>query len=102
MIDRTPRPASAHADVGVEPHRLQADGATIVDLLWPAFSRTRWSTGPFIVRGVSDVDDARTVYLFPSDMQLTLLEREVSKESLHARLRPVIGELLTACAACST
>jgi chromosome partitioning protein len=43
---------------------------------------------------VSDVDDARTVYLVPSDMQLTLFEREVSKESLHGRLRKVIGALL--------
>jgi chromosome partitioning protein len=38
-----------------------------------------------VVGGVSDVDEARTVYLIPSDMQLTLFEREVSKESLHAR-----------------
>jgi chromosome partitioning protein len=40
------------------------------------------------------VDEARTVYLIPSDMQLTLFEREVSKESLHARLRTSIGGLL--------
>ena len=49
----------------------------------------------FIVRNVSDVDDARSLFLFPSDMQLTLLEREVSKENLHGKLREVIGELLT-------
>jgi chromosome partitioning protein len=48
----------------------------------------------FVVGGVSDVDEARTVYLIPSDMQLTLFEREVSKESLHARLRASIGALL--------
>ena len=48
----------------------------------------------FVVGGVSDVDEARTVYLVPSDMQLTLFEREVSKESLHARLRTSIGALL--------
>jgi chromosome partitioning protein len=47
-----------------------------------------------VVGGVSDVDEARTVYLIPSDMQLTLFEREVSKESLHARLRTSIGALL--------
>jgi chromosome partitioning protein len=40
------------------------------------------------------VDEARTVYLIPSDMQLTLFEREVSKESLHGRLRTSIGALL--------
>jgi chromosome partitioning protein len=48
----------------------------------------------FVVGGVSDVDEARTVYLVPSDMQLTLFEREVSKESLHQRLRSSIGNLL--------
>jgi chromosome partitioning protein len=48
----------------------------------------------FVVGGVSDVDEARTVYLIPSDMQLTLFEREVSKESLHGRLRSSIGNLL--------
>ena len=40
------------------------------------------------------MDEARTVYLIPSDMQLTLFEREVSKESLHQRLRSSIGTLL--------
>jgi chromosome partitioning protein len=49
----------------------------------------------FIVRDVSDVEDARTVFLLPSDMQLTLFEREVSKESLHPRLRSVIAALLS-------
>jgi chromosome partitioning protein len=39
-------------------------------------------------------DEARTVYLIPSDMQLTLFEREVSKESLHQRLRASISTLL--------
>jgi chromosome partitioning protein len=48
----------------------------------------------FVVGGVSDVDEARTVYLIPSDMQLTLFEREVSKETLHARLRASIHTLL--------
>jgi chromosome partitioning protein len=47
-----------------------------------------------VVGGVSDVDEARTVYLVPSDMQLTLFEREVSKESLHQRLRSSIHSLL--------
>ncbi|GAH02422.1 unnamed protein product, partial [marine sediment metagenome] len=46
------------------------------------------------MRNVSDVDESRTVFLLPSDMQLTLFEREVSKESLHPRLRSVIAALL--------
>jgi chromosome partitioning protein len=76
-------------------HRLQQNGLTMVDFLVARVlqdAQADWLR--FIVRNVSDVDDARTVFLIPSDMQLTLFEREVSKESLHARLRAVIGALL--------
>ncbi|MCB1515825.1 MAG: ParA family protein, partial [Hyphomicrobiaceae bacterium] len=48
----------------------------------------------YVVRDVSDVEEARTIFLIPSDMQLTLFEREVSKEDLHARLRQAIRRLL--------
>ncbi len=76
-------------------YKLQSEGATIVDYLHATVLKGQTAEWPkFIVRSVSDVDDARTVFLLPSDMQLTLLEREVSKESLHARLRAVIAELL--------
>jgi chromosome partitioning protein len=76
-------------------HRLQSDGLTIVDLLVASVLNNVAVDWPrFVVGGVSDVDEARTVYLIPSDMQLTLFEREVSKESLHARLRASIGALL--------
>jgi chromosome partitioning protein len=76
-------------------HRLQSDGLTIVDLLVASVLNNQAVDWPrFVVGGVSDVDEARTVYLVPSDMQLTLFEREVSKESLHARLRTSIGALL--------
>ena len=76
-------------------HRLQSDGLTIVDLLVASVLNNVAVDWPrFVVGGVSDVDEARTVYLVPSDMQLTLFEREVSKESLHARLRTSIGALL--------
>lgn len=60
---------------------LQRDGLTIVDYLVATVLRENqieWAD--FVVRNVSDVDDARSVYLIPSDMQLTLFEREVSKE----------------------
>jgi chromosome partitioning protein len=78
-------------------YKLQSDGATIVDYLHATVLKDEKAEWPkYIVRNVSDVDDARTVYLLPSDMQLTLLEREVSKESLHARLRTVIASLLAA------
>ena len=67
-------------------HRLQSDGLTIVDLLVASVLNNVAVEWPrFVVGGVSDVDEARSVYLIPSDMQLTLFEREVSKESLHAQ-----------------
>jgi chromosome partitioning protein len=76
-------------------HRLQSDGLTIVDLLVASVLNNVAVDWPrFVVGGVSDVDEARSVYLVPSDMQLTLFEREVSKESLHGTLRSSIGALL--------
>jgi chromosome partitioning protein len=78
-------------------HRLQSDSLTIVDLLVTAvLNKSALEWPKFVVGGVSDVDDARTVYLIPSDMQLTLFEREVSKESLHGALRSTIAALLDA------
>lgn len=76
--------------------KLQGDGRTIVDYLVSAVLRdTQIEWTDFVVGGVSDVDDAKSVYLMPSDMQLTLFEREVSKEALHGRLRASIGGLLS-------
>ncbi len=76
--------------------KLQTDGRTIVDYLVSVVLRNQaveWTD--YVVGGVSDIDDAKTVYLIPSDMQLTLFEREVSKESQHASLRAAIGGLLS-------
>ena len=76
--------------------KLQASGRTIVDFLVAAVLNGVAAEWPdFVVSGVSDVDDASSVYLIPSDMQLTLFEREVSKEALHSRLRTSIGGLLS-------
>jgi chromosome partitioning protein len=76
-------------------HRLQSEGLTIVDLLVASVLNNVSVDWPrFVVGGVSDVDEARSVYLVPSDMQLTLFEREVSKENLHGQLRTSIGALL--------
>ena len=76
--------------------KLQGDGRTIVDYLVASVLRdTQIEWTDFVVGGVSDVDDAKSVYLMPSDMQLTLFEREVSKEALHGRLRASIGGLLS-------
>jgi chromosome partitioning protein len=77
-------------------HRLQSDGLTIVDLLVASVLNNVSVDWPrFVVGGVSDVDEARSVYLVPSDMQLTLFEREVSKQSLHGQLRNSIAALLS-------
>jgi chromosome partitioning protein len=75
--------------------KLQAEHRTLVDYLIASVlqgAEAEWTD--FVVGGVSDIDDARSVYLMPSDMQLTLFEREVSKESLHGRLRAAISGLL--------
>lgn len=76
--------------------KLQSDRLTIVEYLVTAVlndAAADWTK--YVVRGVSDVDDAGSVYLIPSDMELTLFEREVSKGGLHSRLRTVIGGLLS-------
>src|SRR5215510_8589767 len=68
--------------------RLQADGTTIVDLLVAAVLKNDavdWHR--FVIADVSDVQEARSVYLIPSDMQLTLFEREVSLEQALIRSR---------------
>lgn len=78
-------------------HRLQEDGATIIDLLVAGVLQNvavDWQR--FAVAGVSDVSEARTVYLIPSDIQLTLFEREVARESALPRLRTCIRALLDA------
>lgn len=77
--------------------KLQQEGLTIVDYLVKTVlhdEKTDWPR--FVVRDLSDVDDARSVYLIPSDMELTLLEREVSKGGHHGRLRTTIKGLLDA------
>jgi chromosome partitioning protein len=75
--------------------KLQKDGATIVDYLVKTVLHEETVEWPkFVVRDVSDVDDARSVYLIPSDMELTLLERKISEADRHGMLRSVIRDLL--------
>jgi chromosome partitioning protein len=77
--------------------KLQQDGLTLVDYLVKTVLQGEKAEWPrFVVRDLSDIDDARSVYLIPSDMELTLLEREVSKGGHHGRLRTTIKELLEA------
>ncbi len=76
-------------------HKLQTENATLVDYLVASVLQggsPAWTD--FVVRDVSDVDEARSIFVIPSDMQLTLFEREVSRESQHARLRHVVRSLL--------
>jgi chromosome partitioning protein len=76
-------------------NRLQTDGATIVDfLVATVLKKDAVDWHRFVTAGVSDVQEARSVYLIPSDMQLALFEREVSLEQALIQLRTSIGGLL--------
>jgi chromosome partitioning protein len=74
---------------------LQDEGQTIVDYLVAAVlkdSEEDWRR--YVIGNVSDVDDARSIDVLPSDTNLTLLEREISREQRESNLRKTIGELL--------
>jgi chromosome partitioning protein len=74
---------------------IRDDGRTIVELLIAeVLSETpaRWQD--FVVEGASDVDDARSISVLPSDTHLTLFEREVSKRDHEVRLRRCIRTCL--------
>lgn len=76
-------------------HRLQAEDATIVDLLVASvLKRETVDWLRFVIAGVSDVQEARSVYLIPSDMQLALFERELSQETELVQLRACVRALL--------
>src|SRR6185436_16127501 len=76
-------------------HRLQLEGMTIVDLLVANVLKDEPADWPrFVVAGVSDVEESRSVFLIPSDMQLTLFEREVTRTQQLGKLRTSVGELL--------
>jgi chromosome partitioning protein len=73
----------------------QSASRTIVDYLIGAVLKeatTSWRD--FVLADVSDVDDARSIALVPSDTALTLFEREVSRGEHEARLRKTIGAWL--------
>jgi chromosome partitioning protein len=75
--------------------QLQEHDRTIVDFLIGAvLKQSPVSWRDFVVQGVSDVDDARSIDLLPSDTHLTLFEREVSKGEHEAHLRRTIGACL--------
>jgi chromosome partitioning protein len=74
---------------------LQDEGQTLVDFFVGSVLKDEpalWRQ--FVVAGVSDVDDARSIDLIPCDTNLTLLEREISKGDREAQLRRAINALL--------
>ena len=76
---------------------IQQQGRTIVDYFISLVLKNEpasWTS--YVSRGVSDVDDARTVDLITGGGHLTLFEREVSKEGLESQLRQVVRTFLTA------
>ena len=75
---------------------LQDEGQTIVDyLIGAVLKETPTDWRQFVIGGVSDVDDARTIDLLPSDTHLTLFEREVSKGERESLLRRTINAVLS-------
>jgi chromosome partitioning protein len=74
---------------------IQSGGRTFVDFLIGAVlkqSSSKWQD--YLVGGASDIDDARSIDLLPSDTHLTLFEREVSKGEHERELRKTVGALL--------
>jgi len=74
---------------------LQDEGQTIVDYLVASILKeTSEDWRRYVIAGVSDVDDARSIDLLPSDTNLTLFEREISKGEREALLRRTVGGVL--------
>jgi chromosome partitioning protein len=74
---------------------LQDEGQTLVDFFISSVLKEApalWRQ--YVVPGVSDVDDARTIDLIPCDTNLTLLEREISKGDRETQLRRSINALI--------
>ena len=75
---------------------LQDQGRTVVDYFAALVLKgVSANPGHYIVAGVSDVDDARTVDLLPGGGHLTLFEREVSAGHLEPSLRRAVRLFLT-------
>jgi chromosome partitioning protein len=75
---------------------LQDEGQTLVDFFVSSVLKEQpplWRQ--YVIAGVSDVDDARTIDLVPSDTHLTLFEREVSKGDRETQLRRTISAWLS-------
>ncbi len=74
---------------------VQTRQRTLVDyLIATVLKRSEQSWPDYVLKSVSDVDDARTIDLLASDTHLTLFEREVSKGDHEVWLRRTVGTLL--------
>ena len=85
-------------------YKLQSDGATIVDYLHATVLKGETAEWPkFIVRNVSDVDDARTVYpAAERHAAHAARARGLEGEPARARCAPSSRRCLPPCARCST
>jgi chromosome partitioning protein len=75
---------------------IQGRGGSFVDYLIETVLKSaqrNWSA--FVVTGVSDVDDARSIDLLLASSHLTLFEREVSKGNHETALRRAIRAFLS-------
>ncbi|RMF09507.1 MAG: ParA family protein, partial [Alphaproteobacteria bacterium] len=74
---------------------VQKSGRTIAEFLKETtVNGKQLDWHDFVVEGVSDVDDARTVSLIPCTSRLLLFEREIITGLYYSRLEPVINGLL--------
>lgn len=75
--------------------KVQEYGRTVVDYFMAHVlngSQAGWQL--FVVSGVSDVDDARTIDLLPGGGHLTLFEREISRSGAEPALRLAVRSFL--------
>ncbi len=75
--------------------QMERQKLTLVDYLSRAILNNEpvdWK--PHVATGVSDVEEARSIYLMPSHMQLSLFERMISGEHKHAELRTLVRNFL--------
>ena len=73
----------------------QGHRQTVVDcFIETVLERTSPDWRQFVIKGVSDVDDARTICLMPGGGHLTLFEREISKGGREVQLRQAVRTFL--------
>lgn len=75
--------------------RMEQDQHTLVDyLMEQVLGEAKSDWRDFIATGVSDVEEASSVYLIPSHMELSLFERDVSAKAKEDRLSATVRKLL--------